>query len=99
MDFAEIERQDLRLCILRYLAEDDDYRINESLLHMLIGNMGHTPSRDALRTQIRWLEDQGLVTVIAPQDVLIPTLTHRGLDVSQGRAKVDGVKRPGPPKV
>ncbi len=97
-DFAELERQDLRLCILRFLNEDADYTINESLLHTLVGTMGHHPSRDQLRTQIRWLQEQGLVTVEEPAGVLIPTLTERGRDVALGRGRVDGVKRPGPPK-
>ena len=97
-DFAEIERQDLRLCILRFLKEDADYTINESLLHTLVGTMGHAPSRDALRTQIRWLEEQGLVKVTSPSGVLLPTLTTQGEDVAAGRSRVDGVKRPGPPR-
>jgi len=98
MDFAEIERQDLRLCILRFLKEDADYTINDSLLHTLVGTMGHTPSRDGLRTAIRWLQEQGLVKVMDTAGVLIATITQHGVDVAEGRARVDGVKRPGPPR-
>lgn len=97
MGYSEHETQHLRLTILRELHSDNNYQMNESLLRDAVKRFGFSPSRDVLKTQLRWLEEQGLVTV---EDVgsgfLVAKLTERGADVSEGSAKVDGVKRPGP---
>lgn len=90
------ETQHLRLAILKFLHEDADYSINDSLLRDAIGHFGFSPSRDALRTQLRWLEEQQLLTIEEVGNLLVAKLTERGCDVATGAAKVDGVKRPGP---
>lgn len=96
MAFAQFEQEDRRLVILRLLAEDQDYRVNSSILQQGIDLYGHSVSRDRLHTDLLWLAEQGLVTVDEINSVLVVTLTQRGLDVAQGRAHVPGVKRPGP---
>lgn len=96
MAFAQFEQEDRRLVILRLLAEDQDYRVNSSILQQGIDLYGHSVSRDRLHTDLQWLAEQGLVTVDEINSVLVVTLTQRGLDVAQGRAHVPGVKRPGP---
>ena len=57
---------------------------------------GHEVSLDALRTDLAWLAEQALVEVEDGAKVVFGTLTQRGLDVAEGRAKVPGVTRPGP---
>ena len=96
MAFHQYEQEDRRLVILRLLAEDADYRINSSLIQRGLDMYAHAISRDALHTELHWLQEQGLVTLESLNSVLIVTLSHRGLDVAQGRAVVPGVKRPGP---
>ncbi|NYT80891.1 ArsR family transcriptional regulator [Alcaligenaceae bacterium] len=88
--------EDMRLLVLRLLSEMPTYKANSSVLRSALAAWGHEPSRDHVRTQLRWLEEQGLVAIedIA-QGVLLATLTDRGQDVAAGRARVDGVKRPG----
>ncbi|MDX3962161.1 winged-helix domain-containing protein [Pasteurella multocida] len=88
--------QDQRLVILRSLA-DAGYDANESIISDCLDLYGHDISRDLVRNHLNWLEEQGLVKVQRLQDgYMVATITRRGLDVSQGRAFVDGVKRPRP---
>lgn len=94
--FAELKTADLRLVVLRLLSEDAGYATNDSILREALCGFGHTVSRDRVKTELRWLEEQGLVTLQEIATVLIARLTSRGHDVAEGRARVDGVKRPGP---
>tara|TARA_R110000787_G_scaffold211281_7_gene321170 strand:+ start:5486 stop:5776 length:291 start_codon:yes stop_codon:yes gene_type:complete len=96
MLYKEHENQHLRLTILRTLKVDTDYQINESLLRDAIKVYGFGPSRDALRVQLRWLEEMGMVEITDLGALLVARLTERGADVAIGAATVDGVKRPGP---
>ncbi|MGE4545828.1 MAG: hypothetical protein AB7D06_17185 [Pedobacter sp.] len=96
MSFADIVIADIRLIILRTLAEDQGYSMNESVLQEVLGMFGHAVSRDRVKTELRWLEEQGLVTVENVVGIMVAKLTPRGADVASGAAKVDGVKRPRP---
>ncbi|MGY8829670.1 MAG: VpaChn25_0724 family phage protein [Pseudomonadales bacterium] len=95
--YSEFLSQDRRLVILRILAEMPTYRANSSVLHSVLQEWGHEPSRDQVKGELRWLEEQQLITVddLGEGAVLLAKLTERGLDVQAGRARVDGVKRPG----
>jgi len=95
--YAKYISEDRRLLILRLLSEMPTYKANSSVLYTALGAWGHAPSRDQVKTELRWLSEQGLITVedIGASDVLLATLTARGQDVAAGRAFVDGVKRPG----
>ena len=88
---------DQRLVILRSLNEIQGYSANDSILNDVLFTFGHNISRDAVRTHMRWLEEQGLVTVQKiGERTLVAIITERGIDVATGKARVDGVKRPGP---
>ena len=93
--YAQFLSEDRRLVILRVLAELPSYRTNSSVLVSLLGNFGHSPSRDQVKTELQWLAEQALVAVDDVSDVLVATLTERGADVAAGRAIVPGVKKPG----
>lgn len=93
--FADYLREDQRLVILRVLSDLPSYRANSSVLYNLLGTFGHSPSRDQVKSHLRWLEEQDLVEIDDVSDLLIATLTGRGQDVAGGRVIVDGVKRPG----
>lgn len=95
MSFANFLREDQRLVILRILNELPGYTSNSSVIYGALTRYGHNPSRDQVKTELRWLEDQGLVTVDDIDTVLVARLTERGADVATGRATVPGVKRPG----
>ena len=96
MPFADFETEDRRLVILRLLEEDNDYRVNTSILRSSLDLYGHNISRDRLHTDVQWLSEQGLTRSEQLNSVQVVTLTQQGLDVANGRARVPGVKRPGP---
>ena len=94
MNFDSFLREDQRLVILRILSEMPGYSSNSSVLYAALTQFGHTPSRDQIKSELRWLEEQGLVTVEDIETVLVARLTERGADVAVGRAVTPGVKRP-----
>ncbi|EAS0521809.1 ArsR family transcriptional regulator [Salmonella enterica] len=89
----DILTEDRRLVILRSLL-DCNNEANESILQDCLDAYGHNVSRDVVRCQIDWLAEQNLVTVENLSGFYVVTLTGRGQDVAEGRAKVSGVKRP-----
>jgi hypothetical protein len=89
--------EDRRLSILLVLSESPSYTANAFLVQSAVGSIyGHNVSLDVLRTDLAWLDEQGLVSVKTTGDVSVATLTHRGVDVAAGRAVQPGVKRPMP---
>lgn len=93
---ADLMKMHQRLVVLRLLSEDAGYDLNESILHDGINAMGLDISRDGLRTQLAWLEEQGLITLSRVGSIQVAQLTERGLDVATGRVTVPGIKRPSP---
>lgn len=92
-----IFHQDQRLVILRSLSEAGGYDANESILDDCLAMYGHKISRDLVRNHLSWLEEQGLVTLERLESgFMIAKITQRGLDVANGEAVVNGVKRPRP---
>lgn len=89
----DILTEDRRLVILRSLM-DCNNEANESILNDCLDAYGHNVSRDVVRTQINWLQEQGLVMVEDLHGFFIVTITGRGQDVAEGRTRVPGVKKP-----
>ncbi|MBT0666347.1 ArsR family transcriptional regulator [Geobacter pelophilus] len=96
MSFSDLVTQDIRLVILRTLAETNGYSCNESIIHAILAKFGHKVSRDQVKNQLAWLEEQGLVTLETVVDIYVATITGRGVDIADGSATVPGVKRPHP---
>ena len=95
--FRDLVDADQRLAILQVLEGDPDYSHNDHILTGALARLGHAVSIDKLRTELQWLEEQGLLTVDkALVGVWVAKLTRRGEDVALGRARVEGVARPGP---
>ncbi len=99
--FAQLLSEDRRLVILRVLSEDQHYSANDSVLKKVLERIGHAMSRDQVRGELQWLEDQRLVTVerlsagASPGEVWVAHLTEDGADVARGRP-YPGVARPSP---
>jgi len=93
MALEKIMNEHARLSILRTLVALR-YQSNDSIIKDSCSAFGNQMSSDQVRTQLCWLEEQGLVTIERKGDYLIATLTSRGQDVSAGLSFVDGVKRP-----
>lgn len=96
MSYDDIVTADRRLVILRALSQDVDYTLNEFVLLEAIGVHGHRVSRDRMRADLAWLQEQELVLAQQPGGVWVVTLTARGYDTAQGLAHVPGVARPRP---
>lgn len=94
MSFSDYLRKDVRLVMLRVLSETPGFRSNSSVLVNLLDRFGHVITRDQAKTEVRWLSEQGLVTIEEAGSVLVAELTERGQDVAEGRAVVDGIARP-----
>lgn len=93
-NLSEVLASDRRLVILRSLS-DQSYSLNDSVLQTVLEQFGHRVTRDQVRGDISWLEEQGLVTVETVGGyVMVATLTERGGEVATGRARHPGVKRP-----
>jgi hypothetical protein len=92
--FEERLTEDRRLMILRILQQMPANRSNSSVIADSMSLWGHHLSRDYVRTQLRWLEEQELMYVEDVRGVLVVNLTERGHDVATGAAVVDGVKKP-----
>jgi hypothetical protein len=96
MNYAKLVAEDMRLVVLRVLAEDADYSHNEYVLQRMLGRFGHNVSFDRLRSELAWLAEQNLVTTATAGEIWVAKLTRRGADVAAGRTIVPGVQRPGP---
>lgn len=93
-DFVD---QDVRLIILRALADETDFALNENLILAVLETFGHRKTRDYVRNQLAWLAEQArAVTLTEAGSVRIATLTQTGLDHVERRAALEGVKRRSP---
>jgi hypothetical protein len=96
MSYQDIQTAHMRLAILLLLAKDSGFDLNEHLLRDLLTTYGHNISRDRLRIELAWLEEQNLVKKEDLEGTWVARLNGRGFDVAEGRSVVPGVKRPGP---
>ncbi len=93
-DYAETLRQHVRLAILRALVKLPGYSSNDSVLADALTKVGLRQSRDAVKVEIDWLAEQGLVRSEPAGYLIAVTATQRGHDVAIGHATVTGVRRP-----
>jgi hypothetical protein len=92
--YADFLRKDMRLVLMRILLEMPGYRANSSVLSGMLHQLGHSATRDQVKTELRWLNEQGFLQLDEVASVLVCTLAERGQDVAEGRAVVDGVAKP-----
>ena len=97
MSFADLVSQHRRISILRVLAEAPENSANDAILHSALEELGMACSRDQVRGELAWLEEQGLLKQEhVSERISVVTLTQRGDDVAAGRVVQPGVKRPSP---
>ena len=61
MNFASFLREDQRLVMLRFLSEMPSYSSNSSVIYQALTRYGHAPSRDQIKSELRWLEELVIV--------------------------------------
>ncbi len=97
MSYQDFVMENRRLALLRFLAGDADYAMNDSVMQAALASIGHGASRDVVKGDFAWLAEQGLVSVEVVMDKIhVAKINARGVDVACGRALVPGVSRPGP---
>lgn len=96
MSLEKFETEHRRLTILRLLAARQAYTLDESVISRLLGEYGLAVSRDRLKTDLAWLEEQDLIVGQKPGGVWVATLTSRGFDARKGLTVVPGVAQPDP---
>lgn len=95
--FQNTITEDRRLSLLLVLQSTPGYSANAFLLRDAVDQIyGHTATVDQVKTDLAWLAEQGLVNTRSTGDVVLGTLSSRGIDVASGRAVQPGVKRPMP---
>jgi len=91
--FAEQQR----IIMLQLMYQDSDYSLNDQLLQRALDLFGHAISIDRIDAHLRFLEDCDLVEVDdLGYGMLVAKLTRKGMDVAQGRIRMDGIDRPIP---
>lgn len=97
MPYHEVKKKHRLLSILRLLASDHDYSMNDSVLAEALSSLGFGVPRGTLNKDLVDLEDMELVTIKKVTDRLtVATITPDGVEVSEGIKTVPGVKRPSP---
>jgi len=92
-DYQTELREHARLAILRMLEDAPNYTSNVSMMASLLPKMGIGYTRDQTTTEVEWLKEQDLVTIEDHGSFIVATATVRGVEVAQGIAKQNGVKR------
>src|SRR4051812_12149553 len=94
--FAELRRRQRRLVMLQLLDACEGREASDDLIFKALPASGLASSVDAVRADLAWLDEQGLVNVRESEGVTFGKITARGSDVASDRAHVPGVERPGP---
>lgn len=95
-DFAAHIAEDVRLIILKALADETNHTLNEVLLTKALEAFGHDKSRAYVVTQLNFLKDLGAVSLTKAGTVVVATITRLGLDHVERRSVIEGVARPSP---
>lgn len=86
----QVLREMMRFVMLR-LVNGTPRNTNSSVLSMQLNSAGYPNTKDQTKSEIRWLEQAGLLEVEEVESVLIVSITERGEDVANGLSKVDGI--------
>lgn len=86
-----------RLVILRALADEIGYRLNDSMIAAVLQSFGIDRGRAYVVNQLNWLsENAGAVELHPAGTAIIAELREPGLDHVERRTVLVGVKRPSP---
>ena len=83
-----------RLAVLRILAESPSHTLNTQVLRDALESIGYAAGLNAANADAQWLSDEKLVKLKHVENFIVIRATQRGLDVSSGRLKHQGVRTP-----
>lgn len=90
---------EVRLIILKALDDEQSKSLNDSLLMVVLKAFAIRRSRDYLRIQLAWLEENsGSIVVTKAGTALIAQLTERGADHLSRDSLIVGIKPPSLPR-
>ena len=96
-NYKQIVAENRRLAILRFLSEEADFAINDSVMQEALKQIGHAVAREVVQADYAFLNDLGLINLEIVMDTIhVATLTGAGLDVANGVKTVPGISRPRP---
>ncbi|MBD1584805.1 VpaChn25_0724 family phage protein [Pseudoalteromonas sp. S16_S37] len=97
MAMHEVQAEHQRITILIALKDSADYGANTSMLADVLARYALGCSRDQLKTQLNWLEQNSYVTLDKlTENTWVARITQNGIDVAEGKSIVPGIKRPAP---
>lgn len=95
VDYIPAKEANIRLIILRALADDPDGTLNTHMLQMELERFVYQRSRNYIANQLKWLErETGAVRVVEAGSEVIGQLTETGRDHLAHRITLHGVQRP-----
>lgn len=93
------DREDARLRLLLLLHAAPANTSDQERLRRQLADGGAVLTRDAVRTELAWLDGVGAVFNRDSGGVFIPSLTEDGAEHVQGARIIPGVRRPTPSEV
>ncbi len=95
-DYQKILTEDARLTILKELAQENSYSLNETILRDLLETFGINRDRDWVREQLKVMAGLDAITTRLAGSVMIAVITRAGLDHVKNRIAIDSISRPSP---
>jgi hypothetical protein len=94
--FEETLSQHRRITILRFLNDSPEYTSNASIILEICNDVGVKSSFDQVKGELEWLKSNRMLTYKDHDGFIVAVATKHGIDIAEGRARHDGVKRPSP---
>ena len=95
-DYQERVAKEAWLIILKELAIENSYSMNETLIMELLETFGINRDRTWVRKQLKALEALDAVTTRQAGTVMIAEITRKGLDHVRRKITIEGIPRPSP---
>lgn len=93
--YPDLYDQEVRLIILKALADEDSGRLADSMLMLVFEAFAVNKTRDYLRTQLKWLEREGrAVRLRDAGTAVIAELTDAGMAHVRRKTLIEGIKPP-----
>ncbi|OKP69617.1 hypothetical protein BTE77_27900 [Ensifer adhaerens] len=95
-NYKDFVDQNVRLVILKALALESHASLNDALIEYQLQLFGYNRTREYLRNQLRWLENEaGAIRIEEHGSAWIATLTRTGRYHVERKCFLEGVQRPG----
>lgn len=93
-NLAEGVAREVRLKILRVLAQQTDGRLSDVMIKQTLDIYGYRRDRDWIRTQLRKLADLGAISLHEAEEVIFAKIEPAGRSHIEERSVIEGVMRP-----